>query len=459
MRQTKRKLMTYQLYDHTGIERYLERMALDGWKLEHIGGLGIWKFRRIEPKPLHYTVTYFPDASEFDPGVVGNQTEFVELCAAAGWTFVGKQAQMMVFCSERPNPVPLETDAVVQVDTVHKAMKKNFLPGQIVLLVLAVVQLLMLGYRLKREFFAVVTTDALLVSAFCYLLILVMSTVHLAAYYYWRKQAILAAPDGVFVETKSTHPIDQGCLLLVVAVVAVWMYSLRYDSQLLYMACSTMAVIIGVLLAVNGLKLLLQRFGVDRETNRAVSYILVVVGTVAGIALVTETVLKMDEPVAAGKEPVGSYEYAGSTYFVYEDEIPLTLEQLGIEVTYANKSNVEEINRSLLIKQYVGSEKAPWGVSGVPELYYTLTVPALSCLWERCLEDILNQYMRYGEYHETDSELWQAQQVYEYAVDGEPNGYYIVVWEERILQINYPEIPTEEQITVTVEALKAFEVQ
>lgn len=66
MKMTKRILATFAFYDRTGIQAFLEKQAEKGWMFEKFGILG-WKFRRIQPKKLHFAVTYFPKASQFDP--------------------------------------------------------------------------------------------------------------------------------------------------------------------------------------------------------------------------------------------------------------------------------------------------------------------------------------------------------------------------------------------------------
>ena len=68
MRETKRELMPqYSYYDRTGIAAHLADMAAQGWMLEKLGAWS-WRYRRTEPKKLRFAVTYFPAASQFDPG-------------------------------------------------------------------------------------------------------------------------------------------------------------------------------------------------------------------------------------------------------------------------------------------------------------------------------------------------------------------------------------------------------
>lgn len=44
--------------------------------------------------------------------------------------------------------MPIETDPVIQVETVRAAMKKGMLPGQLLLAGLSMMQLTMLGWQL-----------------------------------------------------------------------------------------------------------------------------------------------------------------------------------------------------------------------------------------------------------------------------------------------------------------------
>ena len=51
----------------TAMEKQFEKMASEGWLIDKISAY-FWTYRRVDPTNLHITVTYFPNASEFDPG-------------------------------------------------------------------------------------------------------------------------------------------------------------------------------------------------------------------------------------------------------------------------------------------------------------------------------------------------------------------------------------------------------
>ncbi len=145
MRNTKREFCSYLIFDYRGVEAHLSKMAARGWRLEKIGPY-FWTYRRAEPAQVAYAVTYLPSVSQFSPEPSADRENLEELCVAAGWEPVAEWAQMQIFANQRPDPVPLETDESVRLEVIHRSMKKNFLPWNVVGLVLALV---MVGLQIK----------------------------------------------------------------------------------------------------------------------------------------------------------------------------------------------------------------------------------------------------------------------------------------------------------------------
>ncbi|MGB8454740.1 MAG: hypothetical protein WCD89_20720 [Anaerocolumna sp.] len=56
-------------------------------------------------------------------------------------------------------------------------------------------------------------------------------------------------------------------------------------------------------------------------------------------------------------------------------------------------------------------------------------------------------------FKQTDDPAWQADVVYQLYTQNEAEAEYILCWSNRIVYINYEEIPTSEQIAITVEKL------
>ena len=130
MSKVKRVFANFSFYDHSAIEKKLEQMAANGWMIRNAGSL-FWTYEKIQPQSLRFAVTYFPSASEFDPYPSDKQLEKEALCAQDGWRLVLRWDAMQVFCTDREDAVPIETDPIPQVENIHRTMKKKLLTGQL----------------------------------------------------------------------------------------------------------------------------------------------------------------------------------------------------------------------------------------------------------------------------------------------------------------------------------------
>ena len=79
MRNRKRVFAQFTFHDRTGIQYYLEKMALKGWMLDKITKWS-WHFRRIEPRRVHFAVSYFAKTSSFEPEPPEELLRFRDFC-------------------------------------------------------------------------------------------------------------------------------------------------------------------------------------------------------------------------------------------------------------------------------------------------------------------------------------------------------------------------------------------
>ena len=136
----KYRLEAFLPWDTVSIIQHLEEMARRGWQLEKVGSY-LWTYRQAEPAALRYAVAYFPD-SQFQ-GAFGepaeDQAAYCDYCAAAGWQLVCCYGPQQIFVSDRPNPVPIETDEREKLTAIHRSIKKTLLLPLAVLLPLLLV--------------------------------------------------------------------------------------------------------------------------------------------------------------------------------------------------------------------------------------------------------------------------------------------------------------------------------
>ena len=213
MKDRKRQLENLAFYDKAAIEDRAACMAEKGWLVEQPGPY-FWKYRRIEPKRLAVNVVYFPKASEFDPSPTEGQIQLEELCKRDGWILAARWGQMQIFYNEQKDPVPIETDPVIQVETVRAAMKKGMLPGQLLLAGLSVMQLMMLGWQLWESPVSFLSRPATAYMIPVWFLVLCAVLCELWGFLAWTRRAEKEAENGRFYGLRGNRRLSLALALL-----------------------------------------------------------------------------------------------------------------------------------------------------------------------------------------------------------------------------------------------------
>ena len=220
MKNTKRKLEFFSFYDRTGMERHLEEMAQQGWMVERMENLW-WVYRRCEKRPVHVAVSYDVQNSAFDPD--GTEGEQEELCRHAGWQLVASVGKIRVYYNWEENPLPMETDPRMEVEGIHRAVKRSLLPFYGIYLLLGLFWVYDLVVDLMFDPIGRLSSSLQLSHGMCGILLLVLAGVELVGYYRWRRKALQMAEQGVFLETKSHRTLLQAALWIVMFLLVVWL--------------------------------------------------------------------------------------------------------------------------------------------------------------------------------------------------------------------------------------------
>lgn len=468
MKKTKRRLETVSFYDHKGIADHLEKMARKGWMIKRMSNLG-WIYEEMEPKELHFSVSYYPKASEFDPEPTEGQRTFQEFCAHTGWELACTSAQMQIFYNEREDPIPIETDPVMEVETLHAACKKNFLPAYWVMLVYA----LLLGTNFVGTFIVdpirILSSPIKLFTGVCWVLLLVLAGTELAAYYLWRKKAVAAAEQGIFLDTYNTSTIQRVILgILYIGVIYVVVNVIFAGDGLMKFAFGFMALLwISIYGVADGTKQWLKRKKVSRNWNRVISLGLVFLMTffVMNLILFGGIALSRKGFFAGGRE---TYEQWGETWVVYKDEVPMRVEDL-TDIQYENYMTQNSRDESVfLIRQEISQRPRFDAVddAGIPDLNYTVVTVKSQWLYDICrnwmfddLDELDEEKIPYGHrdyLREVDPEPWGAVQAYNLTNQELETGEtrkYLLCYEQNLVEIRFDWDVTEAQKRVVGEIL------
>ena len=217
MRKTKYAMPCFAFYDRTSIEEYLEAQAGQGWLLERAGN-NCWKFRRIDPQHLHFAVTYFPKADFYDPAPSEEEETFRDFCAHSGWTLAASNAQLQIFYTAEENPVPIETDPVMEVENIHKSVKKSMLPGYWVLIASAILQGVVQTWSFSNNTIRWWSQNLSLFFGVFWIVLLAVCVSRVVMYHRWHRKAMEAAEEGIFLKPRSYAKVETGIMLGLLAM-------------------------------------------------------------------------------------------------------------------------------------------------------------------------------------------------------------------------------------------------
>lgn len=457
MKNTKRRIEPLSFFDHTGISNHLEKMAADGWMIEKITNTG-WVYRRIKPKNIHFAVSYFPKASEFDPEPSEEQQMFHDFCAHTGWQLACTSAQLQIFYNERENPIPIETDPVLELQTIHASAKKSFIPSYILLLVIAFMNGGLFISNLLGDPIDLLSTPTKLFNGFAFLMLAVLCIVELVCYFRWHSKADAAAEHGEFLKVPSTSKFQKIVLILVIIGALFWAvnYIICGNNLQRWIAILMCIYMPALFIIVNAAKEFLKQKKVSRGVNRTVTTLTSFIMAFTMMGLITfVTFFASSHGLFADKDE-DTYEHNGLTWVIHNDELPLVVEDL-VNVDYdgyikERRGNISLILGQLVMRQYPRFDAD--SCNDIPQLEYTMTIVKVPALYDICKEIMIHDEEYYREtkekeYRIENAEPWGANEVYRlHDLEYGARNTYLLCYDKLIVEIHFDWEPTAEQIAI-----------
>lgn len=454
MRDVKYRIENLALYDYRRVEEHLSSMAAKGWRLESVGAR-LWKYRRAEPAGVRYAVTYIPDASQFNPGPTEGQQTLAELCAAAGWEKVTDWFQMQIYCSEAEDPIPLETEESVRLEAVHRSMKRNFLPSNMLLLLLSLVMLGLFLRTLIVDPLRVLENNGSLFTGPLWLLLSVVLLVSLAHYGLWhRRSARSVAQGGSCADPGDIRWINWACYAFLIPWTAL--YLLTYLAQglsgpVLYFVLH-MLVICLIILLLRKITALLRRMKVSFGLNLFLTLLADVVLAAVLMGALTVASIKGGWFSARNGE---TYTYAREPWDVSPVDIPLTVSDLTGEA-YSHIRRYEYNQGSILVSRRSCRETVREGEERL-WLSYEITRPR-AWLYPLVLEETLdpgeNEVFDEIVWQEVPAVPWGAEAAYRRTLDGDAVDDWLLVFPDRLVSVSPDWELSAEQMALAGELLK-----
>lgn len=401
-------------------EAWLARQAEQGWILEEIG-MFRWRFRRIPPRKLTFSVALFPGASPLDPEPGQAQQEFQEFCAQGGWTLAASFGPLHYFYTDQPDPVPIETEPLVELAQVHQTKWRNGLKGNLLMVVLDVLLVGMFVATAVRDPIGVFSTPLRLFTGLCWLMATLFLAAELVSYGLWYRRARLAAERGDPLPPKGEGRLKRlygcgGVLMLALGAVLLWQEGQATLAVLLLLGYAGVGVILWQLA-----KALKREKRTAKENIRLTTVSGAVLMAVFLMVVLLATAQKEGPEAALGLEE--------------KEDItrPPIVQQLVAQGDEGFRGTLFQESTFLLAR----TEGAEYGPNG-EELSYTVIQVKLPALYGPCLHQLRDQYEDWPEryiYRETDPAPWGASAAWRLWAAGEARDTWLLCWEDTMVEL------------------------
>ncbi len=462
MREYRKFLARFALYDKTGICKYLENKAADGWLLVDMGSI-MWEFKRIEPQKLKFNISYVNKSSAYDYGLTENQASFVEYCEHSGWKFAAYFDHTFVFYTDNEETVPIETDAVVEVENIHKVMKRKLLLPYILLTVSPMINLFTMlsafcNYAIDELLSG---TIFLIIPLFLSALVFLSETVEYIVWYIRAKK--LASLGGGFLFTKNYSNLKV-IAVLPIMLISFFMYSVSAEkSSGLTAVLFGILVVVAVFWSVRGTTALLKRLNAPKTVNLAVSVAVSLAVSVACLHLSVNTVMKNGPD--STQDIYNNIQYKTAAEF--SEAAPLEITDF-IKETKGTKAWIE--NQTTVCAEKFRAVQYAENPTTQEEytLTYTVFEIKIPFLRRACINHLFDRYCALGNYLDSESypgkvllyivshreilaEKWSADEAYVLCVDGKAINRYLLGYGNKIVEFIPSWELTAEQVKVVAE--------
>ncbi len=206
----------FSLYDYTAIEKHLERQARKGWELERAGVF--FHYRKSEPQNLTYSVHYNPNNGYFAP--VSQEEEILDdYSRAAGWEHVGNLRSLNIYLNRNKNPLPLDTDPAIRLDSIETSVTLPLLSGGGVMLIFLLFWISGFSY-LRNNPLEIFGSPGALAGALLCVGVPLFLCLDMIIYACWHRKAKRRAQLGAF----TSSPCHSRWLLLILYLTMLLMY-------------------------------------------------------------------------------------------------------------------------------------------------------------------------------------------------------------------------------------------
>ncbi len=460
MKDTVKKVINFRFDRYKDVEIKLEKLAAKGLLLEECGPF-LWTFRKGSPQNLKYTVTYFSEASLFNPDITDKQQTYFDYAEAAGWHYVTEFNQMQIFCSDSDNPIPFETDEKEKFDNIRRCMKKSFLPSMVGLILVFMFNLLVQFNSFQLNPIDFLSDPIRLISFSMILGALIYNVYSLLSYFIWckRSERLIFRGGGCFENTNLVYRIvDIIFMIFIFGSLGYFLHYLIFEQSWFALVLSILQMPILLIVFWSSINYLKKKKA-SAMINKVISFTVLIVANFAYLACIMLLIMKFgvntgnDSDYRTVVWPITST--SSHEYRLYSDDIPLTCEDLYSPIDYDYYSYEKEIASSFFLAKSNYRQNALPAKDAPVEIEYDILEPQFDFVYHLAKNHLLEiPHWRENMSFETiDNNMFDTKEAYERYYENTPTGEYILFFEDKIIELNMEKLPTTKQISIIKEKL------
>ena len=444
MKDRKVRLNLFPFYDKAGIEKYLAEQAMLGWMVDSVSSL-TFTFHRIQPARMSFSVAFFSKASLFDEEPTQEQLDFEDLCMQTGWESAVSNRQMPIYYNTAENPEPIRTDPVLEVKSIHEVAQKGYLPCYYLLLMLSMFWLAIFIRDLFDNPVKSLLSNSQFLSFFIFVFLWVGILSGLGRYYRWYHQARrIAAEEHRFLLPPGYSKRSARSFVIAGLVLLAMLLASAFEN-------SRIALLVVPFILLQFMLIYVDFKGASRFKNLVVpkwQYYLYYMGSLV-IACIGLSILLWVSfgtiflPAVAGRKPQGTYVGGEVTYHVYQDDLPLTVEDL-IPVDYPGYSyQITTQKDSVFLSRLAADQSPQKDALSMAGLQYTVTTVHFSFLYNTVKSNLLDNFKHYfdddlpKECLKVDAAAWGANDAYRLRYDGVLMQKYLLCYDNCFVEISF----------------------
>lgn len=460
MSRTKRLFVPLSPYEQQAMETLLEKQAAQGWLLTKMGSW-FWTFEKTDPRPLQFAVTYFSRATEYDPLPTDGQQDKETLCAQSGWHLAARRHDLQVFYTADADALPLETDPVVRVESMYRAMVRLTIRPRLFTAALCLFWMLLCFLDFRKDAIRFLCDRIDVITMPVWGLMLLACLVDVIACLTWHPKAYrMAEETGTFLPPRIPLWVSWFCLAIVVIlyIAAVFGSALPPEWFLVWLCICAAAIGGGTLMRNH-----LRRKKYPSELNKAATGFAVLAVYVVGLAILMAVSIS-SHAGQADHVVAGSYESNGRTYEIYNDPLPLSVNDLmETDAVYSDTAFADSASPLLRQRMYDHSPIVPQ-YAGAPAIWYTIYDTDFDFVQDIVVNQLLDEHQNEVQedgtvftdcYVPIDSIPCGAEAAYQ--LRWSTSGLipqYLLCWPGRVVELSFAYLePSEEQLAKAAELL------